>query len=681
MLSRGGGAVAFQKVVSKVSDLPSPLDAEPGMRIIVRETEEVYGLNAETRMWEVIGTIKKVGGLRPEELKAHVESAENPHKTSLQDVLSAGSEAEITQAIVVKGKAAGSDLRLLDRGALRYGPAAGDSKGLLWLNAGSAERTFLRVVDAEGQDLLVAGRDGLVSGGSATFYGGFKGRAEFDDEIVAKEGVEGAEGYDLVLSGDKGVLLKVDGKEKALLDDTGLAVKGGLAVKDLRLRGQVDGDLVPSKEDPQLGADKARWAAFLSGLDVDGQVVLHVGANSKKAPFQVTGPVPGDSAILTASGELGLGTDKPEARLDVRGDALIDGALRLSKDGVSCGDWSTHYGSKLHIDYKGKSVLTGGPEGLTLAGGAKVSGDLAVSGKFATGAVAGLADEEISFHNNVATYRAKDHVFKGALKVSGEVELPGVKTSKGNLQVDGAVYADSAALTGLTVGSMSLTGSRLATPGELELDASVVVAQSLRLLGAPQVEVLNTLKLQGTGGSATFSLGGPNCGVLFEGKHWEILGLNKLDVDSLGAKSLKLDGPASFCGGKASVSDKGLRLAGELSVGGLALKKVEEEVELDGLSAQTKFKLPAGVRVEAVLVRPLSEIKGARFLQAGDDRDAARFLNPSTDLKGGALLRGLAHWDRGQVIQKHESPVVLTADAPAAGKLLVTVHYVDPAAL
>lgn len=680
MLSRGGGAVAFQRVVSKVSDLPSPLDAEPGMRIIVRETEEVYGLNAETRMWEVIGTIKKVGGLRPEELKEHVEGKGNPHATSLQDVLSAGSEAEITQAIVVKGKSA--DLRLMDRGALRFGAETGATDGLLWLNAGSTHKTFLRVVDAEGQDMVVLGRDGLVSGGSATFYGGFKGRAEFDDEIVAKEGIESAEGYDLVLSGDNGVLLKVGGKDAALLSESVLSLKGDLSTRNLLIQGQIQGDLIPSKKGARAGDLNARWAAFLSDLDVDGQVVLRVGANSQKAPLQVTGPVPGDGVILTAGGELGLGTDKPQARLDVRGEALIDGALRLSKDGLACGDWSTHYGAKFHIDYKGKTVLTGGPDGLVLSAGAKVSGDLVVSGRLAIGGVSGMSGEELVFHNGTATYKASGHVFSGPVKIDGDLELPGVKTTGDNLQVKGAVYADSAAFTGLTVGGMLLKNGGLTTPGEFDLDAGTLITKNLRLVDkAPQVEVLNTLKLQGAGGAATFSLGGPNCGLDLEGKHWEILGLNKLDVDDLGAGRLFVSKGASFLGGKADISEKGLRLAGELSVGGLAFKKVEEEIELDGLSAQTKFMLPVGVRVEAVLIRPLTALTGARFLKVGDNRDAARFLAPTTDLKGGVTLRGLDHWDRGQVVQKYESPVVVTPDAPSTGKLLVTVHYVDPATL
>ncbi|MGD9728057.1 MAG: choice-of-anchor A family protein [Nitrospira sp.] len=679
-LSRGGGGIAFQKVVSKVSDLPSPIDAEPGQRIIVRETEEVYGLNLETRMWEVIGTVKKVGGLRPEELKAHVEGADNPHKTSLQQVLDTGSEAKVTQSIVIRGKVVRDVLGLLDRGALRYGPEAGDAQGLLWLNAGNGKETFLRVVNGEGQDLFVVGSDGLVSGGAATFYGGFKGRAEFDDEIVAKEGIESAEGYDLVLSGDKGVLFKAGGKDVALLTHDALVLQKELVTTDLTLSGQVRGDLVPVNKVSQLGADRARWAAFLAGADVNDQLVIRVGANSQTSPLHITGPVPGDGVVITAAGELGLGTDKPEARLDVRGDVLVASSLRLTGEGVSCGDWSTTYGAKLHIDYKGKTVLTGGPDGLVLSAGAKVSGDLTVAGNLAIGGVAGMSGEEIAFRNGAASYKATTHAFVGGLTVTGAVALPGVKIDGGDVRAKGAVYADSASVDVLSVGGVVIKDASVTAPGVFAIDADTLQTKSLNLSGRkPEITVVNELTLKGDKGTATFSMGGPNCGILFEGKHWELLGLNALNVDKLGTGQLAVDGGASFLGGKASISDKGLRLAGELSVGGLALKKVEEEVEFDGLSAKTKFKIPVGVRVEAVLIKPLGEVKGARFIQAGDDRDLSRFLAPTTDLKG--TIRGLAHWDRGLLVQKYESPVVVSADAAASGRLLVTVHYVDAAAL
>jgi len=108
---------------------------------------------------------------------------------------------------------------------------------------------------------------------------------------------------------------------------------------------------------------------------------------------------------------------------------------------------------------------------------------------------------------------------------------------------------------------------------------------------------------------------------------------------------------------------------------------VTEEVELSGTGAQTKFELPAGVRIEAVVVSLKTDVTGARFLQIGDAADADRFAGPVTDLKAGSTIRGLSHWDRGRVVQKSKSPVTVTADASATGKLSITVHYVDPATL
>lgn len=680
MLSRGGGAVAFQKVVSKVSDLPSPLDAEPGMRIIVRETEEVYGLNSDTRMWEVIGTLKKVGGRKPEELAAHLDSKGNPHATSLQDVLSASTTAKIDTEIVITGKGAASQLRLLSGGsALRMGPAAGNTDGVLWMNVGSDKKTFLRAVNADGDDMMVLSTDGLVSGGSATFKS-YKGLAKFEDEIVANEGVMSAPGYDLVLSGDKGVVLNVGGKPKVLIADNLTKLSTSLDVLgNLRLNGSVGSALIPDGE-LRLGDPKAPWSkAAVGDLDVANQVVIHVPANSTADPLKVVGNVPGDAVVLTAGGALGLGTDKPEARLDVRGNVLIDGGLSLIGAGLSCHDWSVRFADNLTISHKGVLALMVGAEGMVLSGRTKVEGDLVVVGKLAMSGISGLGDEEIAFSNGTATYKAKSHTFHGLARFAGDaVELPGAKLEGGNLKVEGAIYADSAALDGLMVGGMALKGNSLVTPDDFEIDAKTLVTKSLRLTGG-QIET-NVLKIKGHGGSAEFAFNGPNCGLDFEAKHFEMSGIDKLNAGSVSAEALAVKGNASLCDGSASFTKQGLKLDGGLSVGGMAFKRVVEELELSGASTATKFELDAGVRVEAVLVKLLSDVNGARFLQVGDSGDADRFASPFTDLKAGTLIRGLAHWDRGRAVQKTKGPIVVASDAPATGKVSVTVYYVDPAA-
>ena len=685
-LSRGGGVVAFQKVVSKVSDLPSPLDAEPGQRIIVRETEEVYGLNSTTRMWEVIGTLKRVGGKKPEELAAHVDSKGNPHGTSLQDVLDVGTTVKVSQEIVLNGNGPASQIRLMSGGsALRVGPDAGSKDGVLWMNVGAGRKTFLRAVNADGDDMLVLSTDGIVSGGSATFKS-YKGLAEFEDEIVANEGVMSAPGFDLVLAGDKGVLFKVGGQEAALLTDKGLVLKRrmGLTVNDLSLTGQVAGDLIPSKQDSRLGAPAARWAASLTDLDVVGQLTLRVAPNSQKPAIKVTGDVPGDAVVLTAGGELGLGTVKPEARLDVRGEALIDSGLRLTKNSVKSGDWATIFGAELTIVHKGTVLLRGQADGTTVLGATKVQGDLTVAGELALGGVAGLEGQSILFNGGAAAYKAASHSFTGPVKVATDaarpLEVPGFSVEGGNVKVAGAVYADSMALdNGLTISGMALTSGKVTTPGDFEVDAKTLVAQDLRLLGGT-VEIPGALRLKTKMGSATFAMRGPICGLSFEGRRWEVDGITKLTADEAYTKQLNVEGGASFCSGQATISERGLHLTSGLNVGGLAFKKVVEELELNGDATATKFELPEGVRVEAVLVQLKSDVTGPRFLQVGERGDVDRFATPVTDMKAGTTIRGLAHWDRGRAVQKTKGPIVVAGDAPATGKVSVTVYYVDPAA-
>jgi hypothetical protein len=175
-------------------------------------------------------------------------------------------------------------------------------------------------------------------------------------------------------------------------------------------------------------------------------------------------------------------------------------------------------------------------------------------------------------------------------------------------------------------------------------------------------------------------MGGPACGLSFEGKSWQLDGVSKLNAGSINTKELKASGGATFCDGSASFSKSGLALTGSLSVGGLAFKKVVENLKLNGTATQTKFQLPVGVRVEAVIVKLTSAVTGARFLQVGDTSDPDRFATPCTNLKAGSLIRGLNHWSQGRAVQKVSSPVVVSADESASGTVQVTIHYVDPAA-
>lgn len=712
MLSRGGGKThggggvrrhpRFQKVVNTVADLPSTIDAEPGTRVIVRETEEVYGLDKLTRMWAVIGTLKKVGGKRPEELSEHVDARDNPHKTSFQDVIDVSSKLTLSREIHITRKKI--DLRLLSgASALRIGPDAGESDGLLWINAGRINRTktVLRVVNYDGVDQIIISGDGTISSaGSACFAGGFKGPAVFEDEITASEGIISAKGYDLVLAGDKGVLLKVEGIERALFTSTELSLNGNLIVgRNLRIGSKVQSNLNPEGSHT-LGVPQARWkSAALGDLDITGGVIIHVPSNSKKAPIQISGTAPGHGVTFTPIGRLGLGTDSPEARLDVRGSLLVgdeSSRLRISGSGISSAGWALNIvdGEGMYISAAGNRVLHVTPDGVELLGNSRISGSLTVTDTLKIGGIKGLNSQSVVFKSNgTVSYKAKSHQFIGALSFNAQAgEAPLTIKSAGDtilvVASDGALLGSKLGSEGkpwdsayfdysVVVGDTTFSSGKLIHTGEFTIDArSLIVGPELRIIGPdPMITTLGGLKITGSGSSIILKPGDK----LAFSKPTKISGVSELAAGSVVTKDLKVQGSAEFCSGMVGFSKGSLNLKGDLTVSGLAFKHHTEKVDLRN-GGRTKFEIPAGVRVEAVLVKLRSHVTGVRFLMVGDPTEPNRFSGPSTNLRDGALIRGMDHWGQSRMVQKVKAPVVVSGDGIATGIVDVTIYYVDPAA-
>jgi hypothetical protein len=703
MLSKGGshgGGVKrqprFQKIVNTVADLPSALDTEPGTRIIVRESEEVFGLDKTTRMWSVIGTLKKVGGKLPEELADHVDSEGNPHKTTLQDIVGDGASVKVPKGVALSGKNKADQLRIMSGDTvLRVGLDAGNKEGLLWVNAGNGAQTVLRVVGGKGSDLFVVSGDGsLKSSGAAQFAGGFKGPAAFDDEITASEGLYGAKGHDLVLGADKGTIFMVGKQIKAQLTSSGLNLSGSLDVKNhLSVGGTVRSSLNPNpSRSLTLGVPLSRWkSAALVDLDISGGAVFQIASNSKQSPLKILGSAPGNSLIVSPTGQLGLGTESPEGRLDVRGDILVgDGTsrLKLTSGEITGGSWGAVFGDEFVLRDGDSARLRVNDDGTTIFGGAKVQGDLIVLGQISIDGISGHADESMTFSNGATSYKARSHTFSGAVRVSSDTSTPfevagGFASTDGDLVGVGGALKKWSSLTVKKFVSVADTGYRsgsISHPVDFAIDAPVLVTNNLQLLKSPKIEVSNTLRLQGAGGSATFSMGGPNCGLSFEGKSWELLGVSKLDAGEVKAKALGVAGGASFCDDKVVFEKSGVHLSCDLAVGGLVFKSHTEELDLSKGNS-TSFEIPAGVRVEAVMVKLVTDVGGVRFLMVGDTADPNRFSGPSTDLAGGALIYGMDHWAQSRMVQKSKAPIIVSGDAPASGIVSVTIHYVDPAAL
>lgn len=745
-LSRGGGAVAFQRIVTRVADLPSPLDAQPGERIIVRETDEVYGLNVNTRMWEVIGTLKKVGGRRPEELGAHLDSKENPHGTNLQQVLDGGSAATAAEVTLRGPKAS---LRMLgDGSAIRVGPDAGELDGLVWVNAGarSAKQAFLRFLRNNTDQFVVSGDGSVVSSGSASFAGGFKGPAVFEDEITASEGVFGAKSFDLVLGSDKSVVVRVGADPAAHFDSRGALICGSLEVsRDLLIGGGVQSNLTPYGK-RTLGVPAARWeSAALKTLDLAPDadqpgIVINVAANAKKPVLLVTGSVPGDVVALLTTGQLGLGTDAPERRLDVRGSGLVvgNGKARISIDDALCFNrgvdgrpvdpsmpsWTTSIGadgffSVTRRDPSGenKAIVTADETMIQLGTDTVVHGGLSIFGALQ---IAGLSapggKSSIFFDRTVTTYSAIAHSFVGTMDIVGSLSVAGDFTVNGALVGAGTIGKKSAPWSSAYVSGALHIGDTVLEDGVIKHAKGLVVESPILSIGSKlhmdgalaEIQVLDVLEIKGSGGSMVVGAG-QYLGLTFEGdKPATIYGVGEIILESApGAKVPAITVNQTWKSGVSvaslvEITDEGsdassaladyrvnghrvaairkdrMEVAGNLQVGGLGFKKLQEDVRLDGPRAETKFKIPAGVRVEAVIVTILERLADARFVQVGDLSEPDRFAGPSTELAGGSVIRGLNHCDRGLSVQKVAGPVVVAADAPTTGRVRVTVYYVDP---
>lgn len=754
MLSRGGGVAAFQRVVTRVADLPSPLDAQPGDRIIVRETEEVYGLNSTTRMWEVIGTLKKVGGRKPEELAEHLDGRDNPHRTTLQQVLAESPSADVPNGLTLRGGHK-PVVRITGSGtAIRIGDESGELEGLVWANADLSTKTLLRLL-VRGVDQFVVSADGsVVSNGSAHFAGGFKGPALFEDEITASEGLFGAKGYDLVLGSDRSVVVRIAGDDLFVISQGGASLSGSLDIqRDLGIGGLVLSNLNPQGK-LSLGVQQARWeSAALRSLDLapsaeQSAITVKVQASSKRPALIVQSDAPGDVFALTSSGDLGMGTDSPERRLDVRGTGIVVGpgkarvslnsalSFNVGVDGkpqdAALASWTIVPGGEQDTflvtrrsTAGSKNLIQATDAGITLGASTIVSGDLTVSGDLVLGGVSGHGDQSITFSNAGTAYDAASHAFSGSVTITTSSTVPfqvgnalcvkdGDLIGSGLLGTFESPWAAAVFSHNVAIGDTFYCDGVIKAETPILIDAPALsIGSQLNMSGAlTQVNILDVLEVRGAGGALVFGVG-QYPGITFEGDTpASLYGFGHAEFDSADgavdpalvvrqtwtkggrytASTIEVtdEGSASdsvladyLVNGRrvAAIHKDRMQLAGTLNVGGLGFNKLQEDLHLDGPRAETKFKIPSGVRVEAVVVQVLGSISGARFIQVGDSADSDRFASPSTELAAGSIIRGLNHCDRGLSVQKTAGPVVVSADAPATGRVRVTVFYVDPHSL
>lgn len=774
MLVRSGGAAAIQRVVSKVSDLPSPLDAQPGERIVVRETEEVYAIDATTRMWAVIGTLKKVGGKRPEELAAHLEAEGNPHKTTLSQVAAAGATVQLDEKTGEftledkSGKLKGLLRLLRTGGALRIGPDAGKSNAAIVVNGGKkgAQTPILHVLGETGDDRALLDGDGnLKISGVAEIKGGVKGPTTFADAITALGGINGGDA--LSISAKKLNLGKLTVTDRGL--GIGKEPTEALDVAgNLKISGQVSSDLSPSDDNKlSLGEPKRRWkaisAATLNVLPEADETALVLGLKpGQKAPIILVGT---DKVVLDSDGDLGLGTAEPVRKLDVRGSGIAigspvgdarvtladngDGDVQLSfnrfPDGSPEDDstygWTVVPGNAKFDGFAVRRRAKGGDwhsllqlttDGLKLVGDLTLNGSIKTSAPLSTNALYGAASlgkNGIAINPNGASldYFAQNGLYDGCLHSFSGVWKNAQKTLGGlvlsiddqgsaaasslmkllvnkvavlDVRKDGALFGrslgdedqawEAAYVNKVAVGQTSLTDGTLSVPGDLDLDTgSGVVRMGGQIIlrgGKNSIETSsNGLSIEGDK-AIYFGTKADGYGIAFQDSGAVISNVGEIGAGVVSTNFLNVNSGSSIIAklgskGKSvlTLSDTRMSLNAGLSVGGFSIEKVQETVDVTAARIETKLKLPAGVRVEAVVAQVIEDLTDVRFFQIGDAATPDRFLGASTKTTAGDVSKGLNHCDRGQSVQNVEAPLVITTDAPpSGGKILVTVFYMNP---
>jgi hypothetical protein len=759
-----GGSIVETKVVQKIADLPSPLSMQGDERFIVKEDDGVYAINRKTNTWECVGSVKKVSGRRPEDLAAHLDSKANPHGTNLQQTYETDPHVAVTEkagelTLEAASPAVKALLRLLSKGgaALKIGADAGKLASPIWINAGKKGQKTpqVAVVDEVGNPVALIDSDGNIElAGAATIRGGFKGKAAFEDELTAAEGVFGAEnpegdGYALELGSGKAkgktgpVVLSPGRKQKVFVTETGLGVgaepKAALDVAgNVKFTGFLQADASPDEDKKYVvGSAKRRWKGVFAGtLDLDPSadatvLALKMHAAQTKPVLHVSKQSEGDVLVLDGDGKLGVGAPKPERSLDVRGSGIAIGTpvgkaratLAESKDGEvvlsynvgtdglpadsSQVSWAVTPGGR--SDYFAVQRRAKGGEWQSLLyvtpSGAMISGGLHVHELQAPTVQADKilsANGSIEFGEKI-NYKGKDHVFTGksaafeleddsAFEVSvGPRLLLGVHKNavigSGSLGAPDAPWSAAHIADELTVGGMSVKAGTIESD-TLELSAkkgAVGVRQNLALLDpkfnvvyakSGRVSIVSDIPEK----TIWLDAGKKSYGLHFSNGGAQITGVSDLAVQQLGTKNVVVEGQAIFGAQEkptAIVTPDGMAVNGSFAVNGLGFQKLEEDVTLSGARTETKLKIPAGVRVEAVVVTVIDDVRGARFWQAGDASSSDRFISATTKLQAGSVVPGLNHCDRGQSVQQADGAIVFAADAPATGKLHVAVYYMQ----
>lgn len=330
-----------RRVVEKVADLPSGLNAAAGEEYIVRENEAVYGLD-DKRQWVQTGSYAKHSAVKAEHITAHLNAKGNPHKTTLSDILAEGSEVELQRDLVLKGRGVRVQPKPGTPG-VAIGETGKKAEAAIALGSGrkGSKTPLVGIYELEnGEPIFLLDGDGnLNSQGEVSFAGGWRGDLAVSGAIKAK-GLEAE--TELGLAGEKVAFAtgKKGARKLLLALDDQASVLGNLSVAgDLELRGSLKNDVIPASPDKLLGGATKRWRnVFARGVNIEAldgvdEPLIAVKSKAKRKAhlIELGLDTPGDLFALTANGLLGLGTAAPRRHLDVRGGAAFgdDGSFEI----------------------------------------------------------------------------------------------------------------------------------------------------------------------------------------------------------------------------------------------------------------------------------------------------------------------------------------------------------------
>ncbi len=296
---------------------------------------------------------------------------------------------------------------------------------------------------------------------------------------------------------------------------------------NLDFLGTTDGaDLVfRTNNEPRLSIRSGGAGEFLSDFYANGSITSRPSSSSGAFLFgdQSVGlERPGSSSDLRLfgppfgsfffeGGNVGIGTPSPVSKLEVNGDASVRqgftvyGITRLTHDASSAGPGS------------GALIVSGGAgigENLNVQGAARVAGLATVGGTFHVSGTTTLEDTTESTSSETGALAVRGGVgVEKSLTVARDLEVKGVSTFQGQLEVRGGSEFATLAVTGdASVGGRLTSTEGITNNGSSRMNGQVVINTNLDERGDRLQPDAYPLLIQGSSQGIMLKLTGADAG-------------------------------------------------------------------------------------------------------------------------------------------------------------------------